>query len=237
MGAQTISAWPAPPPFVTLAAGHVHAWLGSYGGNANGFEGFLAVPERERAARYRCRADRERFVFGRGALRWLLGRYFGVDPRDVELQLGRHGKPFLAAPRNGLDVRLSVSHAGDLVLIGLAAARQVGVDIERLRDGLDLQAIAARVFSPAESARLASLPSAILPDAFFTRWVSTEALLKARGCGWTALEGGIAVEDIASGYTLRQLPVPSGYTAAVATEGTAEALERWSIPSLSNVKD
>jgi len=47
----------------------------------------------------------------------------------------------------------------------------------------DMDAVALAAFSPAETARLRTIPDAARPHAFFEAWTRKEAFLKALGCG------------------------------------------------------
>jgi 4'-phosphopantetheinyl transferase len=110
------------------------------------------------------------------------------------------------------------------------------VDVERVRDGLELEAIAKRFFSSGEQADLAALPSGQRRNAFFRCWCRKEAFMKARGEGLSlplnrfdvSLRPGEpavllatrpdAVE--ASRWVIRDLDVGPGHKAAVVVEGS-----------------
>lgn len=76
-----------------------------------------------------------------------------------------------------------MSHSCDVALIAVARDREVGVDVERLRDGVDLEGIARRFFSPTEVSALLALPQHHRQEAFFSCWTRKEAYIKARGSG------------------------------------------------------
>jgi hypothetical protein len=85
---------------------------------APALRGLLGARELERLARFRQAADRERFLLGRGGLRWLLGTLLDCPAAELPLTEGSHGKPEL---RGG--PQFNISHSGDLVL--LAVHRQL----------------------------------------------------------------------------------------------------------------
>ena len=175
-------------------------------------QALLGPPELERLARLRRADDRERFLLGRGVLRLTLGHWLGRDPAGLVFHHGAHGKPGLdgAPPFN-------LSHSGDLVLLAFHATREVGVDVERERPGLEWQAIARRTFAPERLARLEALPADQQERAFLAEWCRLEAELKARGTGLAGLG------DAASGppgNDLWDLSLPAGHQGAVALERT-----------------
>lgn len=130
----------------------------------------------------------------------------------VELRVGEHGKPMLAAP--GSSLRFNLSHSADRALVAVAWEREVGVDIERIEPRGDLLALARRAFEPAEAEAIADLPEAARPAAFHAAWTRREAVAKCLGTGLTA--------PLPQGAEVRAAPldVGPGYAAAVAVSGT-----------------
>ena len=55
----------------------------------------LDCGEEERAERFRCPGDRERYRLGRTALRQVLGAWLDRDPAALRFRYGPHGKPAL----------------------------------------------------------------------------------------------------------------------------------------------
>ena len=179
----------------------------------------LSTEERQRYATYRRRADQERFLVARAALRQLLGHWLERPPAAVAIEAGPHGKPCCAgAPE------FNLSHSGDLILLAFHGSGAVGVDVEQARPDLDWRPIACRVFPPAEAAALASLPAGEQPGAFLRAWCRREARLKARGEGLAGLErlrqpepgGATAASDPLGSEALWDVRVSPGYAAAVA---------------------
>lgn len=182
----------------------------------------LSAAERQRHAALRRPADQERFLVGRAALRQVLGQWLGRPPAAVVLETGTHGKPHCpGAPA------FNLSHSGALILLAFQGVGAVGVDVERLRSGLDWRSIAARVFPPTRVEALASLPAEQQPAAFLQAWCRLEARLKARGEGMAGLErlrrrevaedaGDPAVLGAAGRDILWDVRVPPGYGAALA---------------------
>jgi 4'-phosphopantetheinyl transferase len=202
----------------------------------------LSDDEQARAARYVRGLDRRHFVVARGALRRLLGRYLATAPAAVRLAYGHRGKPRLDGGCGGADVRFNLSHSGGLALIGVTRGREVGVDIERVRDDIDMDAFAAHSFSPRELAALRGLTPPARREAFFACWTRKEAYVKARGDGLaiplSGFDVSLAPDERAALLEVRADPVeasrwsllapaaPPGYAAAVAVAVPQQRVRR-----------
>lgn len=181
-------------------------------------ERLLSADERARAARFRRETDRHRFVAAHGGLRQLLGGYLSRPPAALGFVLGEFGKPALAEADGGRVLLFNLSHAGDWILIALAAGQAVGVDVEPIRPDLDFLPIARTQFSPEEIAALAAEAPGAQVNAFFRCWTRKEAYLKARGQGLA--------------YSLREFSVAFGAQARPELRWVADdpsAAERWTV--------
>lgn len=69
------------------------------------------------------------------------------------------------------------------MLIAVAAGREVGIDVERIRDIPDRNDIVLRCSSPIERAAWKRLPSECRRGAFLCWWSRKEAVIKAIGRG------------------------------------------------------
>jgi 4'-phosphopantetheinyl transferase len=189
--------------------------------------------ERDRAARFHFDRDRRRFVVAHARLRALLGTYLGVATESVEIAAKPGGKPALRAPDS--DLRFNLSHSGEMALLAFARGCEVGIDVEAERDVPEMDSIAGRFFSPAESAALRALPESERKRAFFRCWTRKEAFLKATGEGLArALDSFdvtlgpdeepalVRVEGEAGSegrFYLAEVAMPTGYRGALAVEG------------------
>jgi 4'-phosphopantetheinyl transferase len=68
-------------------------------------------------------------------------------------------------------------------MVALAAGREIGIDVEYVRDDLELDGISANFFSLREQAKWRMLPACEKPGAFLRCWTRKEAFIKARGEG------------------------------------------------------
>ena len=188
----------------------------------------LDSEEQVRAKRFHFDHDRRRFVLAHGALRTILGRFRQCLAADLCFVRSTHGKPALMPPHA---LEFNLSHSADLALCAVAATGELGVDVECHRS-VDSAALAQRFFSSSEAGRLAQLDGSALQAAFFACWTRKEAYIKAKGLGLSLpldqftvstepdvpprLESScFAPADVAA-YRFWSIPVPAGYSAALA---------------------
>jgi 4'-phosphopantetheinyl transferase len=190
-------------------------------------DGLLSADERARAARFVFEKDRRRFVTGRAVLRTLLGRCLGRPAAGLTFRYGPQGKPMIA----DADLWFNVSASAGKALS--AVSRRVGVDIERIRDIEEMDAVASRVLSAAEREWLRGRRAAERKSGFFRCWTRKEAVVKGLGAGLSmpldrfdvgpGRRGLVRIS--ASGapgerrhWIVRDIPVFPGFAAAAAAE-------------------
>lgn len=140
----------------------------------------LTAAERAQAARFRFERDASHWRACRTALRFILGEALDLDPADIALELGAHGKPHLPPPHHG--VHFNLSHCRDLALVALCQSGPVGIDLEPEGRTPTLLGCEPAFCHPEE---IASLPSSADERAarLLDLWTSKESLLKALGTG------------------------------------------------------
>ncbi len=190
---------------------------------ATGFDGerksILLPDEQARAARFRFDADRARWVRARTALRLILSGQTGLRPEEIQFELGPYGKPALAG---GVQLEFNLSHAGDWAMVAVTHGVPVGIDIERIRENLDMGALLRRLGVPVGSADGDLLST---PAGLFTAWTRREAMSKALG--------GALMNPPAGDFRLCDLVAPAGYTAALALIGRDPRVRRQDVLVLS----
>lgn len=178
--------WRTPRPEMSLADGEVHVWrvpLERPVGEFVQLQTILAPEERTRAAAFFFEKDRHHWTVARATLRLLLGRYLQAEPHRLQFTANEYGKPTLTPPFADTHLHFNLSHSGTLALYAFAYDRQLGVDVEYMRTGIDYQDLAAHYFSLSECATLHVLPAPLQEEAFFLCWTRKEAYIKARGMG------------------------------------------------------
>jgi len=182
--ATTISTeWTAGPLAPAISDREVHVWKVDLCGSASEVtHSCLSADEQERAARFHFRKDRECYRIAHGSLRLILGRYLDLAPAELHFGQTEFGKPFLTnSEASGL--LFNMSHSGDFALIAVTHEREVGVDVEFMRDGFATDEVAENFFSVAEIYTLTGLEPHLRVRAFFNCWTRKEAYVKARGEG------------------------------------------------------
>jgi 4'-phosphopantetheinyl transferase len=156
----------------------------------------------------------------------------------VAFRYGEHGKP----ETPGLS--FNVSHAGDVALIAFAGSGRVGVDVEAMRPGVEMRALARRFFTASENAALGRLPEAELAAGFYGCWTQKEAFVKAVGEGLSfeldrvevavrpAAAGVLSVDGDAAagaGWSMAEVHCGPAYAAAVAVDvpGSDVVVHEW----------
>ncbi|WP_233534179.1 4'-phosphopantetheinyl transferase family protein [Streptomyces murinus] len=193
----------------------------------------LDASERERAASFARPVDRVRFTAAHRTLRAVLGSYLGVPPAEIRYARetcpccgGPHGRPALLGFPG--DLHFSLSHRGDLVLIGVAG-EPIGVDVELVPDIAGSGELAL-MLHPDEQREARALDPVRRPGAVARLWTRKEAYLKGLGTG---LGRDPALDYIGLGapdgprprvdWHFRDVPVDRGYVASVATRGPLTA--------------
>jgi 4'-phosphopantetheinyl transferase len=185
----------------------VDVWLVALDRTLPGAAGLLDVAELGRAARFAFERDRGRFVAGRAALRAILAGYVGAAPGALAFSAGSRGKPALPG---GLP--FSFSHSLDRALCAVGVDREIGVDLEALREVPDAEGIVRSSFTPEEQAAWRAAGGGG-GAAFLRLWTRKEAALKALGVGLAGLD---APALAARPTELHDLSLDAGYAAALA---------------------
>jgi 4'-phosphopantetheinyl transferase len=236
--------WELPPPSLTLSHDRVDVWrvpLEMPEGEWDLLEASLSVEERARASRLRQTVNRSRFVAAHGALRAILGRCLGFEPRRLRFSYGRFGKPALCGPLGASLVQFNLSYSGSLALVAASFGRRLGIDLERIDASRSGEEIADRFFSAPEIAALRAIPYERRTDAFFTCWTRKEAYVKARGDGLSFPLDRFSVtvspeeptilldsdDRETQDWVLQDIGPEPGWAAALAVEGKGWSLRRW----------
>ena len=122
----------------------------------------------------------------------------------MEIADGPHGKPYLPQARA---LRFNLAHSHDRAVLAVARGRAVGVDLERIRAGVDCRRLMDEFFAPREGTAWRALPASLRRRAFFTAWTRQEAVIKARGA------------RVGRRLSLQPLEAPAGYVACLAAHG------------------
>jgi len=239
------------PSDLTFSSGHVHVWTVSLEPPAvllHRLAEALSLEEQQRAARFRFDLHRNRFIAGRGLLRFILSLYLRLDPGQIKFVYGSHGKPALAPSVNPDGLQFNLAHSDALALVAVSRSGLVGIDIEHVRPLDEMNQLVERFFAPRESRSFQKLPARLKPSAFFNLWTRKEAWLKATGDGIAHYLNRVEVSflpgeparllslpselPLGGEWSLYDLTPPHGFAAALAV-GWDEAIvscRRWRFP-------
>ncbi len=149
LGPHQIMSWQSAQHPVPMEGQEVHVWRADLDvlPEADALTADLSADEQQRAVRFRVPQVRSRFIAARSILRNILGRYLECAPSQVRFHYRQHGKPFLAPNTFRDDLRFNLSHSHGLALYAVARAREIGIDLERIRPDRDHARLAERFFS------------------------------------------------------------------------------------------
>ncbi|MGC4806946.1 4'-phosphopantetheinyl transferase family protein [Micromonospora sp. DT233] len=155
-----------------------------------------AVPGRDTVYVFFGRSTGGRPAAARRLLRRAGGALLGRPEAEIGVGRDAAGRPFVRAG-DAAGPAVSVSHAGDIVVVAARRAGGVGVDVETRRE-LPAVALARRWYAPQEADWVAERPAERRAEAFLALWTAKEAVGKVLGRGLR--DGGLA----------RRMPVPDG---------------------------
>ena len=218
-----------------LAPGEVHLWQARLDDSlADGLKHVLSGDESSRADRFHFAKDRNHFIAARALLRTLLAAYLGINSDKLRFAYAEKGKPYLEETRRS-GINFNLAHSHGRALYAFSNGREVGVDLEFVREDLEDEKIAERFFSPREIDMLRAVPPELRKQAFFNCWTRKEAYVKAGGEGLSmpldefdvslvpgepaALLRNHRVPAEVARWTMRSIPMPTGYVAALVVEG------------------
>ncbi|MEI7847375.1 MAG: 4'-phosphopantetheinyl transferase superfamily protein [Chloroflexota bacterium] len=243
--------WHEAPTHPVLSSSEVHVWCASLEQPVTMFDGSLSIDERARAQRFRFEKDRDRFIVGRGLLRYILGLYLDYPPEAIQFMYGLHGKPGLINELNPKKLCFNLAHSGDLILFGVTQDRAIGIDVERIQSISNVQELVGQYFSPMEIDEYTALSSESKLDAFYSGWTRKEAYVKARGEGLSipldqfsvsmipgksdimmkfVNQQGVVLPDW-SVLSIDPDPAP-GYVGALVVHGDDWKLVKWRMPNI-----
>ena len=243
--AKSISVNDLPAHSLPLSANEVHLWQAKLNEHAaDKLRPLLSEDEIVRADRFKFAKDREHYTVARALLRKLLAAYLGVGPDELRFNYSETGKPSLAASQSGA-MNFNLAHSHDLAVYAFSEGREIGVDVEFIRDSVEGEEIAERFFSAREMEELKTVPMELRNRAFFDCWTRKEAYIKARGKGLSmeldqfdvSLIPGEAASllrnhkepDEVGRWTMQSVSVPDGYVAALVVEGRDLQLESFEL--------
>jgi 4'-phosphopantetheinyl transferase len=174
-----------PSADLILHQDEVHIWIVDIEKNSTDlryFRELLSSEELLQADKFIFEQDRIRYSLTHGVLRLLINMYTGINKKNINYTLGKFHKPGLQAS-SGKELCFNLSHSGNYILFAFSWAKELGIDIEQIRDMQDADSIIERFCSEKEKVEYFSIQKENRTKAFFKCWTRKEAYIKARGDG------------------------------------------------------
>lgn len=171
---------------IALLKDEIHLWYGCIDQAKKHiyvFKQMMANNEMKRARNFYFTEDRSSFIVSRGILRTILACYVSIDPINIQINYGKHGKPFLDSIGTKSNIQFNLSHSKNILVIAISLGQSVGVDIEKIRKLADLDMLVATICSQHEKDQFKKLPDTEKLLSFFRCWTRKEAYIKAIGTG------------------------------------------------------
>ncbi len=227
-----MNSWPQPPTELPALQDNIHVWavrLDDASVDLDHARAVISLDERARAACFKFDRDRRRYLVAHAALHEILSRYLPIAPLGLSFDTGANGKPRLSQALAPSGIEFNLSHSNEMALLAVCYKREVGVDIEYVKEQFAFQEVAERFFTPREVAAMRGLPSHLQRQAFFKCWTSKEAFLKAKGTGLSGALDEVEIVIIADeqvrittnvpGWLLAELAPIDGHEAALVVAG------------------
>ena len=222
---------PSPVSSLVLRENEVHIWLVQTNGESvspGNLRDILSSVEQDRASKFKFETDRRRYITAHATLRSILSIYVNSPARELQFASGPYGKPKLAAIHAKKKFEFNMSHSHQMALIAVTQGREIGVDVEWVREDFAFDEVAQRFFTTREVAALRALPLHLQREAFYKCWTSKEAFLKAKGTGLSRqldeveimlTDHVVRVKGTIPNFSLIELIVDGGYVAALVVDG------------------
>ena len=139
----------------------------------------LSKVETEKADRFKFAKDSLQYIVSRGSLRKILSDYIQIDADSINFLYTEFSKPFIENSK----INFNLSHSGNWCFIVISLIKDIGIDIEKIREIEDVLKIAERYFALEEYEHLKKFKSTEQINEFFRIWTFKEAFIKAIGEG------------------------------------------------------
>ena len=236
---------PNPSSSVILTENEVHIWLVQTNGESispGDFKDLLSSIEQDRASKFKFETHRRRYITAHAALRSILSLYVNRPARELQFAWGPYGKPKMAPIHDQKKIAFNLSHSHEAAVIAVTQGREIGVDVEWVREDFAFDELAQGFFTTREVAALHALPPHLQRKAFYKCWTSKEAFLKAKGTGLSGqldeveivlTDHVVRVQGKIPNLSLIELTVYAGYVAALVVDGVEPRLTyyAWESPS------
>ena len=143
----------------------------------------LDVEEINKFNAYVCKTDKKTFVISHILLRYIIKSYISIPLNEIKLYCNEYKKPYLVNRDITRPLYFNISHSNTKILIAISNL-EIGIDIEYIRDNIDIYSIMKYIGSNREYEEFQSLSSYTKQlDYFYLNWTQKEAILKCSYIG------------------------------------------------------
>lgn len=139
----------------------------------------LSQEEQQIALRFKFEKHYRRYVVSHAAMRNILAKQLNISHQKIIFEISGNGKPFIQ--KNPLQFNLS--HSEEIAMLAISCHGDVGIDVEYMKDFVDVMGITQRFFHPIELNQLQKIDAEDRLRHFYYCWTAKEAYLKAKGVG------------------------------------------------------
>jgi 4'-phosphopantetheinyl transferase len=164
----------------------IHLWSAHYNDLALHLpfaRDFLSPGEQEKSSEFVKPADAKRYILRHGMLRYILSTYTNTEPESLPLVKGIRGKPGLDPHSDFHDLSFSLSHADQVVSVGIVRNHSIGIDIVKTDPGYPFNEIIEYLFTPMEKECMERIAPERRYLMFFKIWALKEAIVKSTADG------------------------------------------------------
>ena len=194
----------------------------------------LSLGEQTRSKDFIDTRGYRQYVISRGRMRQVLALYTDTPTQEINFTVVGDGKPALF-DQGPQKIFFNNTHSGALGLIAVTSGREVGIDMERVRDIERALQLSKRFFTPDEHEKLAALAKEDMIREFLSIWTRREAGTKARGASvWRGLGSwkgsrlarrpGVQADE-STEFTTSVLQLGADYIGAVVAAGAGWKIE------------
>lgn len=133
---------------------------------------------------------------GRLVLRHGLKQVLHQEPGPVNLKYNPYGKPYLV---DYPEIFFNLSHSDNWIVCAISD-REIGIDVEQIRDISCMPAIVEKMFSPSERMQVMDLEGFAGLDMFFSVWTLKESFVKYLGRGFSLPFHTFSISESAGEY-------------------------------------
>ena len=205
----------------------------------NSFINNLSDDEINKINRFIFEKDRITHTISKGTLRYIMSGYLNLKPEEIIFNQNEYGKPFISEDQNPEKIQFDLSHSGDMIIYAISKGRNIGIDIQEIKDSDSVIDIVEHYFSETEKSAFRSLPDEQKLKGFHSCWARKEAYIKALGLGLSyplnsfsmpvtpEYSSAVIYDDKGTAYSVTDIITSPGYAATVAVEGSDAELQHF----------